>query len=217
MNSQIMKKLAIGIAILIGLSILLFQVIAGIAVGNVITGETRDNLTFSEAQALLPFQICLPTYIPSRLERNDRVVVKGEIKSQTEVNVRIDYVSPGSEKPIVTLKEFNLQGVRGRMDPYDEATRRRAIESLLAWLLDSDWDKVEKMTNEVIVGYEVYDINDIEHLVVEIQEPESLQSVRIYWQDGPVGYQVFTRLSAEEAKRVSDSMSICGTVPTSTP
>lgn len=210
-----MKKLALGIAILIGLSILLFQVIAGIAVGNVIAGETRDDLTLSEAQALLPFQICLPAYIPADLKGNDLVVVEGEIKSQAEVNLRIDYVRPGNETSIVTIKEWNAPGNVGRIDPYNETDQKVALKSLLTWLTDGS--EAEKLLKQVVGNYEVYNDEGTEYLIVEIQLPDSLRSVGINWKAESVGYQVFTRLSVEEAKRVADSMSICGTVPTSTP
>ena len=212
MNTKALKKLFISIALLIGVSFLLLEVIRGIAIGKSITNETRENTTLQEAQSLLPFQICLPTYMPVDLKRKELVVVEGEIKSQAEVNLRIDYVRPGNETPMVTIKEWNAPGNVGKIDPHNETDRKVALKSLLTWLTDRS--EAEKLLEQVIVNYEVYNGEGTEHLVVEIQSPDSLQSVRISWQDDPIGYQAFTRLSVEEAKRVADSISNCGGTPT---
>lgn len=212
MDTKTLKKLLISIALLIGLSFLLLEAIRGIAIGMSITNETRENTTLAEAQAMLPFQICLPAYIPADLKRNELVVVEGEIKSQAEVNLKIDYVRPGNENPIVTIKEWNAPGNVGKIDPHNETDRKVALKSLLTWLTDRS--EAEKLLEQVIVNYEVYNGAGTERLVVEIQSPDSLRSVRISWQDDPIGYQVFTRLSMEQAKRVADSISNCGGAPT---
>ena len=212
MDIKTSKKLFISIALLIGLSLLLFEVVRGIMIGKSITNEARQSTTLQEAQTLLPFQICLPKYIPVDLKRNELVVVEGEIKSQAEVSLRIDYVRPENETPIVTVKEWNAPGNVGKIDPSNETDRKVALNSLLTWLTNRI--EAEKLLEQVIANYKVYNSEGTEGLIVEIQSPDSLRSVRISWQDDPIGYQVFARLSIEEAKKVADSISNCGGIRT---
>lgn len=194
--------------LLIGLACLFFEAIRGIAIGRSITSVTHENTTLEEAQSLLPFQICLPTYIPADLIRKELVAVEGEIKSQAEVSLRMDYVHPGDENPIVTLKEWNAPGNVGEINPHNETDRKVALKSLLTWLTDAS--EAEKLLDQVIANYEVYEHEGKEHLIVEIQSPDSLRSVGISWKDEPIGYQVFSHLSIEESKKVADSISNCG-------
>jgi len=178
-----------------------------------------EGITLAEAQRLLPFGVCLPTYLPPGIVMSDTVRYHDEFGDPNESDITIDYYVPGNQDPVVTIYERHGPG-RG-IDAYDSSTRSVSLRDLIiwqvGWLPADDWSKLQELQSQVDVRYEVYTL-DSDRLIVEIQSPESLRAVQITWYLKEfVLIDVYSRLSVEETKSIANSVTDCASLPISTP
>lgn len=175
--------------------------------------ETRENISLNEAQSLVPFTICIPTYLPDGVGPSPQITYHAEGGNPQESDVRLLY-REGNEL-IVEVVQTHAPGRLANPNFDDPASPEAGIRELLAWRVE--WPKVDEIRNEVTTDVTLYEDGDLRRSLFEILDPSSLQANMIMWGKEPVGYRLFTRLSADEAKQVAGSMSDCSPKPTGTP
>lgn len=180
-----------------------------------LANDRIKEVNIIEAQNMLPFQICLPVYIPEGIEMSDLVEYDDDFGSEAEVSISIFYYLPDNRKPVIAVKEWNAPGNVGRMNLRSEVVQRSALRDLLNWLTNTH--EINENESQVSANYENYNHNGIDYLLVEIQQPEALQAALVRWEIEPVGYDIFSLLSGEESKRIASSVTNCISIPIATP
>jgi len=96
--------------------------------------EIKEGITLSEAQSLLPFQICLPDYLPAGVTMSEAVRYHNEFGDPGEADISIEYYAAEDEEPVVMIYERHAPGRLSEIDLIGSTARRVAIRDLLGWM-----------------------------------------------------------------------------------
>lgn len=181
----------------------------------------KEEITLEEAQELLLFQICLPEYVPSGVTISNSVLYHAEFGDPNESDVTIDYISEGDGNLVFSVYERN--GTGREIDFHDRAVKRASLSQLLDWQIDWEttddfYQQFDKLEKNGTIEYEVYNTLGTERLLVEITSPKELKSVSITWRLSQyVLIDIYSYLSAEETKRIANSVPYCNPASTGAP
>jgi len=188
----------------------LLWVIAGCTVfqGN----ENRDNLSVLEAQSLVPFTICLPTYLPEDTESTPRISYYADIGAREEARVRLRYYRSDNQELAFEVKQANSpnlsqQVIRDTQDVF--------ILDLLRWLENETGRKA--IESQVVTGVTAYQEHALAYELFEVREPVGTRANMVIWMRKSVLYQIYSRLPPDEIKRISRSIPTCANSSASTP
>ena len=193
---------------------LLPVLIAGgcIPIPGVSPDTVKENISIGEAQALLPFQICLPGYLPTGAEMRSGVRYHDEFGDPNESDVTIDYQDKEELETVLTI--YERHGPPSQLDADDNVTRNLNLEQLIAWQVG--WPNVDAASEQVIATYGVY-ADGSDRLMIEITSPESLRATLVTWNlSDYVLVDIYSHLSLEETRKVAESMRDCTALPAGT-
>lgn len=169
--------------------------------------DTRENIPLAEVQRLVPFEICQPSQLPDGVESSPQVVYHAEGGNPDESDVRLRYYFLENHELAIEVFQKHAPGRLATPHFNDPASPEAGIRELLAW--EVGWSKMDEMRKGVTTDVTLYEDGDLERGLFEILDPPSLQANMIMWGKEPVFYRLFTRLSADKAKQVVESMSDC--------
>jgi hypothetical protein len=170
-----------------------------------------EKMTIEGIQTRTPFTICGPTYLPAGVDPKPEI--QSDFSDPVEIVIRLLYRDP-TEK--ITLVEIVQTHIPNTTIPDFLGTNRESFaRALIAWVVG--WPNVDTYRDETEVTALSYQEENSEHGLFEIRSPISLRANMVAWKKYPVFYQVFTRLSAQEARNIADSVADCGRLPTKTP
>lgn len=176
--------------------------------------ETREDISLEEAQSLTPFAICLPTYVPAGIEMTPRITYHADFGDPMESDVRLRYYSSDDQELVIEI----YQRHRPRAvtpEELAEEVRSFYVRELLKWATDGA--EVDSETRALLtVNVTKYEDDDMARWLFEIVKPTSLHANMVSWGSAPVYYDIYTRLSTEEAKSIVRSIpdvSDCGIEP----
>jgi len=181
--------------------------------------ETREDISLEEAQSLAPFTICLPTYVPAGIEMTPRITYHADFFGDPmESEVRLRYYGSYDQELVIEIYQQHYGPRAATPDELAEAVRSFYVRELLKWATGEA--EVDSRTMALLtVNVTKYQDDDTARWLFEIVKPTSLHANMVSWGNAPVYYDVYTRLSVEEAKSVVRSipdMPDCGIEP-STP
>jgi hypothetical protein len=193
--------------------------IVGCNIG-IISDTVKEGISLEEAQELLPFQVCLPGYVPDGVKISKTVRYHAEFGDPNESDITVDYFSVDKETPVFTV--YERHGPGGKSDFHDKTTQHVSMRRLMAWQLD--WETTEEFEKEIdrldrqgIIEYQVYTF-DSERLIAEIKSPDNLKAVLITWDlSEHVLIDIYSHLSVEETKLIANSVMGCDVISTVIP
>jgi len=171
----------------------------------------KENITIDAAQNLVDFQICTPTYIPAILESNPKITyVSEEPYLRETTDIRMFYQSLVDKKKAL--------GVYQRYTPDDEVNSSPnsdgAKVNLLYWITPN-LKISDKSTNSVLANIQIkasiIQTNQIAWWLYEIDDPSEYRSTMTTWIRNHVEYRILSLLSADEIKKITQSMFECPT------
>jgi hypothetical protein len=173
--------------------------------------EIREGISLEEAQELVPFTICLPTYLPSGIEATPHITYHADLGDPVESDVRLKYFVEGSQEP--TLEIYQQHSPRASTpETLDDSVSGFFVRELVAWQVswEAGWEEVDEISKQASVEITEHQNNDTRYWVYEILTPSSLSANLIAWGYDPVDYALYTRLPLEDAKKVAVSIPSCG-------
>lgn len=165
-----------------------------------ISDIVHENISFADAQALTPFEICLPPYLPANIDANPQITYLDD-DGRGEIEITLDYFGMANHTPAVQIHQRRTSTTRD-FHPLENADVE--IRDVLAWQVG--FDKALELMGVVVVESSLMQEN---RGVVEVLEPGELKGNSVYWVNSGVFYHVFTKLSSEETVKISKELDLC--------
>lgn len=167
-----------------------------------ISDIVHENITYTDAQALTPFEICLPKYLPVNVDSAPHINYLDDNQSG-EIEITLDYFLAHNHNPAVQIRQRVALGNRS-FYPLDEEHVRVEIRDVLAWQIG--FDKALELLDVAVVESSLIQEN---RGAIEVTEPNELRASVVYWINSGVLYRVFSKPSFEEAIRISEDLDSC--------
>jgi len=180
------------------------------------TDEYRENLTIDEAQSLVSFSICVPSYIPpNSISEPNIIYLNDAVNVPEERYIRLQYKSKEDQNKLFEVFQVftNEEGMKSHYpEPIINNLREGAKVGLLYWLLDPkillDLDMKDLMKNTFIEA-SVHQTNQVVWWLFEIIDPGDYHSTMTRWFVNQVEYRVLSVLPVEEIMTITESMMKC--------
>jgi hypothetical protein len=190
-------------------------IISGCSLETGPADKTYTDISLAEAQRLVPFTLCLPSYLPDELTSTPKVVYHAEMGDPKDADVRLRYYRPNETTPVVEVFQKASSIDLERYNTSEYGGRHVAESELVRWAIGLSGTQEVKSGITVSVTKYVDDL--ISRWVYEIPASEPARANMIEWGNGHKYYQVYTHFPLDEAQRIAQSMKDCEMVPTVVP
>lgn len=167
-----------------------------------ISDIVHENISFTDAQALTPFEICLPTYLPASVDPKPQITYVDD-DGRGEIEITFDYFSVKNHNPVVQIHQRRVSENR-EFHPLDDERVKAEIRDVLAWQIG--FDKALELLDVAVVERSLI---QEKRGIVEVLEPSELKGSSVYWVNSGVLYRVFSKLSLDEAIEISNDLDSC--------
>ena len=173
-----------------------------------LTDEKLENISLKKAQSLVPFTICLPTYLPLDVNPEPYITYHADWGDPVESQVRLRYARLLDEKPVIEIYEIHNPGVTTGLEiDRSQISQEGAIRGLLDWQLE-DNSEIDKYLQEIEVSTAYYETQGTIWWFIEITEPLNLRSNMVDWLENPVYYVIYTFIPKNEVENIASSMTV---------
>lgn len=214
MNS-FLHKLWKYLPILIVLAILIVcleQVI--LVANNLPQSQSLEDITMEEAQSLVSFPICIPTYIPPERDANPKINYEAEeVNLPEETYIRLLYKRIDDHKEVLEIIQ-NYTPDKGMKAEFSESELEGAKVSLLYWMYPLRFifeSKLDATMEQIRMEANVSETDETVWWLYEIVDPREYRSTMTKWVVNNVEFRIFSYLPAEEIKKVTLAMLECST------
>lgn len=194
------------------LIVCLSQVI--LVANNLPQGQSREDITMEEAQSLVSFPICVPTYIPPGIDANLSInYLAEEVNIPEETYIRLLYKRIDDRKEVIEVIQ-NYTPDKGMKAEDSKFEREAAKINLLNWMFPLRFfseSRLDAAKKQLQMEASVSTTNGTVWWLFEIIDPDEYRSTRTKWKVNHVEYQIFSYLPAEEIKKVTLAMLECST------
>jgi hypothetical protein len=181
-------------------------------IDNLPRDDHRENLTLEEAQSLVTFTICIPTYLPQDVDVNPLIIYDSDAADvDFERYIRLRYFfSDHKEKALEINQRYTMHS--GLQSSYPDSAFGGDKVLLLWWisapnsLAGSELDDAMSATQFNATSFET---DQIVWWLFEINEPLQYRSTMTHWIENQVEYRIMSYLSADEIEKVTISMFEC--------
>jgi hypothetical protein len=213
--NSFLSKLWKYLPILIVLAILIVCIQQVMLVANNLPGgQAREDITMEEAQSLVSFPICVPTYIPPGIDSNLSInYLAEEVNNPDETYIRLLYKRIDDHKEVIEVIQ-NYTPDKGIRAEYSELELARAKVSLLDWMYPSRFifeSQLDAAKKQIQMEASVSTTSGTIWRLYEIVDPGKYRSTMTKWVVNNVEYRIFSYLPAEEIKKVTLAMLECST------
>jgi hypothetical protein len=179
---------------------------------GVIHEDFRESLTIEEAQSLVEFQLCKPTYVPSGIDPTPKILYDAEdVNIPEETYIRLQYRRVNDQEKIFEIHQRYTPDA-GMRTTYPETAHEGAKVNLLDWIsypkFLSEAEMEVAMTRTQMVS-SVFQTNGTVWWLYEITDPSEYRSTMTKWIKDHVEYRILSYLPAEEIQKVTFSMIEC--------
>lgn len=172
----------------------------------------REDITFEEAQELVSFPICIPTYISPGIDPAPKIIYDTDDPNIPEVTyIRLRYKRLDEQEKVLEAYQRYTPDA-GMKTAYPESDHGGAIVTLLWWISDpkrlseSETDKAVERTQ---LEANVFQTDQTVWWLYEVVDPSEYRSTMTEWVKDHVEYRIPSYLPAEEIKKVTLSMFEC--------
>jgi hypothetical protein len=175
----------------------------------------RENITFDEAQDLVDFPICLPTYISEGVEPTPNIIFEADSANvPEETYIRLRYNRQDTQEKIIEVfqrytnsLEMESEYPASRLDDMQQ----RAMVSLIDWIFSNSISttQLRKIRTQTRIEAKVHQTDHTISWLYEIVEPDKYRSTMTKWNRNHVEYRVMSFLSADEIIKITDTLIEC--------
>ena len=181
---------------------------------NLSQGEFRAGITKEEAQSLVSFPICIPTYIPPGIDSNVSInYLAEEVNIPEETYIRLLYKRVDDHKEVIEIIQ-NYTPDRGMKAEDSKFESEAAKINLLNWMFPLRFfseSKLNATKEQIQMEASASKTNETVWWFFEIVNPSEYRSSMTKWVVNNVEYRIFSYLPAEEIKKVTLTMLECST------
>jgi len=179
---------------------------------NLPHGQSRVDITIEEAQGLVSFPICIPTYIPPGIDANPKINFDADAaNAPEETYIRLIYKQIDNRKEVIEVIQNYTPDKGMRAERY-EFEREAAKVSLLYWMYPLRFiseSKLDATKEQIQMEASASKTNETVWWFFEIVNPSEYRSTMTKWVVNNVEYRIFSYLPAEEIKKVTLAMLEC--------
>jgi len=172
----------------------------------------RKNLTIGEAQSLVSFAICVPTYKPPEINSDPQIIYDADAANvPQEKYIRLRYQSIGNQETMLEIYQRYTQD-SGMKTAYPETAYEGAKVNMLDWISYPKFlseTEMEAAVNRTQMLSSAFQTNGTVWWLYEITDPIEYQSTMTKWIKDHIEYRILSLLPAEEIKKVTLSMLDC--------
>jgi len=174
--------------------------------------DFRKSLTLEDAQSLVEFQLCKPTYLSPGIDPNPKILYDAEdVNIPEETYIQLQYRRVNDQEKIFEIYQRYTQDA-GMKTEYPETAHGGAKVNLLDWISYPKFlseSEMEVAMTRTQMASSVFQTNGIVWWLYEITDPIEYHSTMTKWINDHVEYRILSYLSAEEIKKVTLSMLDC--------
>lgn len=174
--------------------------------------DIRENLTMDEAQSLVTFRICTPTYIPPGIDPSPQIIYHADVaKVPEETDIRLRYKSIGDQELVFEVYQVYTEE-EGMKAEFFESRVQGAEVSLLYWMFPSiplSEEKLNVAREQAQTEWNFSQTGQTVWWLYEIVDPIKYRSTMTQWINNHVEYRVLSYLPAEEIKNITLSIIKC--------
>jgi len=171
-----------------------------------LTDEKLENISLEKAQSLVPFTICLPTYLPDDVNSEPYITYNADWGDPVESQIRLRYSLLLEEKPVIEIYEIHNPGVTTGLEVNrSKNSQTGAIRGLLDWQI-ADNSEIDSYLQEIEMSSAHNEAQGTVWWFIEISDPPKLRSIMVDWLDNPVYYVIYTFLPKNEIENIALSM-----------
>lgn len=174
--------------------------------------DFRKSQTMEEAQGLVEFQLCTPTYMPLGIDPNPKILYDAEdVNIPEETYIRFQYRSANDRKKVFEIYQRYTRDT-GMKTTYPETAIGGSEVSLLDWISYPKFlseSEIEAAMNRTQMLYSAFQTNGTVWWLYEITNPIEYRSTMTKWIKDHVEYRILSLLPEEEIKKVTLSMLYC--------
>lgn len=179
---------------------------------NLPGGQSREDIKMEEAQSLVSFPICVPTYIPPGIDSNLSInYLAEEVNNPDETYIRLLYKRIDDRKEVIEVIQNYTPG-KGMKAEYSERELAGAKVSLLDWMYPLSFifeSQLDTAVEQIQMEANVSTTNETVWRLYEIVDPREYRSTMTKWVVHNVEYRIFSYLPAEEIKKITLAMLEC--------
>jgi hypothetical protein len=208
-----LKKLSRKWAILVILTLLAILAVCTLILWtNFPHDDLREDITMDEAQRLVPFPICVPTYILQGIDSDAQITYHSDLAGVPEgAFIRLHYESIDDQRIIFEVDEVYTQKEGMTLEVLESRVRRAEI-SLLYWMFvrqPLSEEKLELAREQVQTESSFFQTGHIVWWLYEIANPSQYRPTMTEWINNHVEYRVLSYLPAEVIKNITLSIIKC--------
>lgn len=215
MNIQLfLKKFKTAILILLTVMALAFVIWMAFLWTALPHDALRENITIEEAQNLVSFSICLPTYTPPQVDINPKIVYESDaagVPQETYVRLRYQRIN-NSQKVFEIYQSYTHDKMMKTAYPESAKQKEMAEVSLLYWIYYPKFlseSEMGSILKSIKSKDSVYQTNQTVWWLYKITDPIEHQSTMTKWIKDQVEYRIISFLPEEEIKKITLSMLDC--------
>jgi hypothetical protein len=138
--------------------------------------DYRENITIEEAQTLVPFSICFPSYLPSGINPTPEIIYDSEWESPEETYIRLCYKEIYKDLLVFELSQRFSPNEVSLKTEYPESSFKRIKYIFFYWLSPGNTSEIESMVKMVKLEHEVFQSDQTVWWLYEIVQTDDLMA-----------------------------------------
>ena len=174
--------------------------------------DYRENITLLEAQDLVSFRICMPTYLPQNVIPEPTIIYHADAANiPQETFIQLRYENANNHKTVFEVYERYTQD-EGMKTAHPESAHGRAKASLLDWITHPRYlsdSQIKTALERTQIQSMSFQNDQIVWWLYHIIDPIEYRSTMTKWITNNVEYRIMSHLSVDEIKAITESMFDC--------
>lgn len=187
--------------------VMVYSLISGCS--NSTLDDNRENVTIEEAQSLVSFKICYPTYYPSGIDSNPTISYYADYGDSPEKDIVLKFKRKDSNETVFDVwQRYDPDANNLDKDLPDEVHHAWKYQ-LVHWIIPDDSRKADSVLENTKMEFTVSQTNLIVWWLYEIIDPIQYRATLTRWNDKHIRFRIYSYLPTEEIKQVTISMFSC--------
>jgi len=172
----------------------------------------RKDITLEEAQSLVAFQICIPSYLPPDVNPTPQIIYDADAANVPEETfIRLMYKRIGNQEVVFEVyQRYTSDTGMKTEDSNLESMNKSAKVIMLYWMTEHvSLSEVKKIIAQMKLEASVFETDQIVWWLYEIIEPSMYRSTMAKWVKDGVEYAIPSYLPADQIEKIALSMFEC--------
>jgi hypothetical protein len=169
-------------------------------VGQTVMGwsDHYEPSSVEEAQKLAPYDICLPSYLPTGTDPTPTISYL-DVWPDNRAELVLKYHQKGATEQFIEIRQWYWAS-----EPPPDLDVAQLEESLVVWLVG--WNRAGEILGETTTKIVQSETDGVDRWFIEIVKPVPVEGIVAVWNRGNVTYHMYSVLEIEELARIADSI-----------